>query len=353
MDAHIDEKYSQSTHGLLQFLSWTAPIVFVFSLIYGALYIALQDINIGLIGLIIFLFSCITWVSRYNLQKNNTAQAIALFSAGQLIAAICVVIIQPHLLPALILVPLLSIAAALPYIKGEFIKLLTIASWIILIIITASGLILGDPASTAVYDKYLLFGLIAATSGLIMLLLWQFSNRLNNALDTMYAARKELANSNQALADNNAQLAEKINEQEKLLQLVATLEVPVIQLSNGILLAPLVGHIDSRRATLLTNRLLQRANQQHAAMVIIDITGIPLMDTMVAQLIVELTQALRLLGCKIALCGISAEVAITLTNLGISLKDIMTVRGPQEAIDMYQRSKAESNSASYLMVGRN
>jgi anti-anti-sigma regulatory factor len=71
--------------------------------------------------------------------------------------------------------------------------------------------------------------------------------------------------------------------------------------------------------------------------VIIDIAGVPLMDTMVAQLLVEMSMALRLLGCQIALCGITAQVAMTLTTLGVGLSGVTTVRNPHEAITQFRR----------------
>jgi anti-anti-sigma factor len=130
----------------------------------------------------------------------------------------------------------------------------------------------------------------------------------------------------------NAQLNEQIDQQKQLLELVATLETSVVPLADGILFAPIVGHLDSRRAQAITTRLLEESNQQRARMVILDVGGVAVMDTAVAGALLNTARSLRLLGCEVTLSGISANVALTLTQLGIALEDIRTVRSPQEAL---------------------
>lgn len=136
----------------------------------------------------------------------------------------------------------------------------------------------------------------------------------------------------QALTRATEQQAAQLDQQRKLLDLVATLETPAITLAAGVLLMPVVGHLDQRRAQLLTSRLLQAAHDQRSRLVIIDVAALSLVDTGVAQALLSAAQALRLLGCSVALSGISGEMATTLTHLGIALTDISTVRSPQEAL---------------------
>ncbi|MFL5805204.1 MAG: STAS domain-containing protein [Roseiflexaceae bacterium] len=327
-----DEEYIQQAR-LQQFFLWTAISSFCFILLYGVLFVVFNDMLAGLMSVVGFSFGCVLLLARRMVYHGQVVRSVLLCSGGLLIAALIFVVAQPSLYPILDLVPLLALAVALPYIPRSAVLRLAIACWLTVVVITLLGLFIDfQGAPRPAYMNLLLSGMIAATAALILLLLWQFSSRLNDTLATVRGSREALAASNQALAENNLQLETKVIEQDKLLELVSTLEVPVIDLSDGILLAPIVGHIDSRRATVLTARLLNDADQHRARLVIIDITGVPLMDTMVAQLLVETTAALRLLGCKIALCGISAQVATTLTTLGISLSDVTTVRGPQEAI---------------------
>src|SRR5262249_601712 len=95
---------------------------------------------------------------------------------------------------------------------------------------------------------------------------------------------------------------------------------------------PIVGHIDARRAEVLTNRLLQDVSTQRARLVVLDISGVTVMDTSIARALMNTTQAIRLLGCDVTLSGISAAIAITLIHLGINLDGITTARSPQEAL---------------------
>ncbi len=144
----------------------------------------------------------------------------------------------------------------------------------------------------------------------------------------------------QELAEANELMTEQLDQQSPLLDLVVTLETPVVPLAEGMLLAPLVGHMDSRRAEMLTKRLLQEASTQRARLVVLDIAGVSIVDTAVAKSLLQTVQALRLLGCEVILSGISASVAMALIHLGVSLEDVRTVRSPQEALAQYLGSAA-------------
>ncbi|NTV62408.1 MAG: STAS domain-containing protein, partial [Oscillochloris sp.] len=148
-------------------------------------------------------------------------------------------------------------------------------------------------------------------------------------------ARKALAQSElqaQELARKAHELEAQNTQQRQLLDLVTTLETPVVSLAEGVLLAPIVGHLDSRRAGDLTRRLLSDVSAQHARMVILDIGGVPTVDTAVAQSLLRAIQAVRLLGCEVTVTGISASVAATMTQLGINMAGVRTARAPQEVL---------------------
>jgi anti-anti-sigma regulatory factor len=134
------------------------------------------------------------------------------------------------------------------------------------------------------------------------------------------------------LADANLRQEQQLAQQQQLLDLVASLETPATQLADGVLFVPIVGHLDSGRAQSLTARLLQDAHDRSARMVLLDITGVSIVDTAVAQAILQTAQALRLLGCEVFLSGVSANVASTLVQLGVGLEGITIVRDPQEAL---------------------
>jgi anti-anti-sigma regulatory factor len=126
-------------------------------------------------------------------------------------------------------------------------------------------------------------------------------------------------------------------------ELVATLETPTVAVAEGVLLAPIVGTIDSTRAQQITTRLLQDISAQRVQMLIIDIAGVTLVDTAVAKALIQTIQSVRLLGCAVVLTGITASVATTLTHLGIALDGVQTLRSPQDVLMTLAGPHAQMN----------
>jgi anti-anti-sigma regulatory factor len=142
------------------------------------------------------------------------------------------------------------------------------------------------------------------------------------------------------LAEANELMETQLDQQQQLLDLVATLETPAVQVAEGVLLVPVIGHIDNRRAQSLTQKLLQEVYAQRARFVIFDVAGVAVMDTTVAHAVLNTMRAIRLLGCVVILSGISADVAMALTHLGVNLDEMRTVRTPQEALVSIVESRA-------------
>jgi len=172
----------------------------------------------------------------------------------------------------------------------------------------------------------------------LLVIIWLLSDRLLAISDAAVALADKRAaeaeNARQRAEEAQSTIAQQYAEQQRLLDLVSVLETPVIAIAEGVLLAPIVGHLDSRRAGQLTQRLLDAVYAQRARAVIIDIAGVPLVDTQVAQLLIRTAQSIRLLGSHVALTGISSETAMTLSSLGMRLEEMQTMRNPQEAIQM-------------------
>jgi len=154
------------------------------------------------------------------------------------------------------------------------------------------------------------------------------ANRAERALARVEQQARELAEANDLMA-------EQLDQQQQLLDLVTTLETPAIALADGVLLAPVVGALDSRRTQSLTSRLLEEVSRQRARLVVLDIAGMTSVDTAVARALLDATQAVRLLGCDVILSGISAAVATTLTHLNINLDEIKTARSPHDALQQH------------------
>lgn len=125
------------------------------------------------------------------------------------------------------------------------------------------------------------------------------------------------------------QATSEINSQREMIESLST---PVVQVWEGILAMPLVGSIDSRRATRIMEGLLATIAERKAGCVIIDITGVPIVDTQVAQYLIQSAQASRLLGCEVALVGIGADMAQTLVQLGVDFRTLNTLVNLQAGI---------------------
>ncbi len=143
----------------------------------------------------------------------------------------------------------------------------------------------------------------------------------------------------QALAAQADSLAEQNRRQQRLLELVATLETPTVALADGVLLAPLVGHLDGQRAAALTQRLLHTVHEQRARMVLLDIAGVVEVDDEVASALIRTARAVRLLGCEVTITGISSAVATTLARRSAALEGIATARAPQEVLEAFLRAR--------------
>ncbi|MGQ9628164.1 MAG: cache domain-containing protein [Anaerolineae bacterium] len=121
--------------------------------------------------------------------------------------------------------------------------------------------------------------------------------------------------------------------QARLLETVHALSSPTIPLYEGIVVLPLVGHIDTARAQQIMEELLNGISYHKARVAILDITGVAVVDTKVAQHLLQAAQATRLLGCQVVLVGVRPEVAQTLVELGIDMADVVTCRNLQAGLE--------------------
>ncbi|NOK63859.1 MAG: STAS domain-containing protein [Chloroflexi bacterium AL-W] len=150
------------------------------------------------------------------------------------------------------------------------------------------------------------------------------------------AARAEAEARTREIEEATEQIEVRFDEQKSLLELVSTLETPVVPLADGLLLAPIIGHVDSRRAEAMTERLLHAVHNQRAQTIVIDITGVTVFGQEVVEALSETVRSLRLLGTDVVICGMRAEIASSMARLEITLDDnVKFVRTPQEALERY------------------
>ena len=111
-----------------------------------------------------------------------------------------------------------------------------------------------------------------------------------------------------------------VRQQEEMLEL----STPVVTLWDGIVALPLIGTLDSARTQVVMESLLQAIVQTNSRFAIIDITGVPTVDTLVAQHLLKTITAARLMGAECILSGIRPQIAQTIVHLGINLQDVIT-----------------------------
>ncbi|QXE02234.1 RsbT co-antagonist protein RsbRA [Terribacillus sp. DMT04] len=126
------------------------------------------------------------------------------------------------------------------------------------------------------------------------------------------------------------------------------LSAPLIPVMENITVMPLIGTIDTERAKFIMENLLDGVIKHHAEVVLIDITGVPVVDTMVAHHIIQAAEAVRLVGSTCILVGIRPEIAQTIVNLGIDLSKFPTKsslrKGFTAALEMTNQMIVQTNS---------
>ncbi len=126
-----------------------------------------------------------------------------------------------------------------------------------------------------------------------------------------------------------------IREQQEAIRVLST---PVLQVRERLLILPIIGVIDPQRARQLTEQLLRGIRMNRAKVVVIDITGVPVMDETVANHLVQTVEAARLLGATVIITGLSPEIAQTLVTIGVDLGKMNTVGDLQGGIEEAERA---------------
>jgi rsbT co-antagonist protein RsbR len=112
-----------------------------------------------------------------------------------------------------------------------------------------------------------------------------------------------------------------------------------VRLWDGVLALPLIGTLDSERTQVVMENLLQKIVETGSAIAIIDITGVPIVDTLVAQHLLKTVAAARLMGADCIISGIRPQIAQTIVHLGVDLKDVITKATLSDALSIaFQRT---------------
>jgi DNA-binding LacI/PurR family transcriptional regulator/anti-anti-sigma regulatory factor len=164
------------------------------------------------------------------------------------------------------------------------------------------------------------------------------SSMLGTALDCS-ALLSETAQQQAELREQQATLRLAYERERALASTVRELGCPVIPLLDGVLLIPLIGAVDSERAQQIIKMVLGAVSQERATAVLIDVTGVPLIDTQVAGALVKMAQMIGLLGARAMLVGVRPEIAQSIVGLGVDLAQLATCPTLASAIRLLQHQQ--------------
>lgn len=137
------------------------------------------------------------------------------------------------------------------------------------------------------------------------------------------------------------ELEEKLRTIEQQRMAIRELSTPIIEVWSGVLCLPVVGVMDTTRSAEMTETLLNAIASTRARCVIVDITGIEVMDTATADHFLRMARAIRLLGAECVLTGIKPGIAQTIVQMGVDLAGVVTRRTLRDALSAYVRTSAE------------
>lgn len=151
----------------------------------------------------------------------------------------------------------------------------------------------------------------------------QANVQLEKQVEARTAQLRARAEEQEKLMAEQAALLKQLEEQQ---QTIVSLSVPVIPVSATTAVVPLIGTMDSERLQLVQKQAMRALEEMSVRRVVLDITGVPVVDSEVAEGILKVVQMARLLGTEVALVGIRPEVAQAMVSLGIDFQDLRTYR---------------------------
>jgi rsbT co-antagonist protein RsbR len=285
------------------------------------------------------------------LRRVQLANAALSIGAAILIYSTLNILLYPNALLRVVSQPLLAVGVAVAYVDSRRLRLLSIAAWLtaVLVVLLSNGALLSDEPIVDVVA-------LCAANAIVLLVLNVFHIRMSETLAQTRTANAALRDSQAALegqvADRTASLQHALDdlqvraeEQARLLDetnqqraTIRALSLPVLPVNETTLAIPLVGALDAERLRDLQEQTLRAIERSGARRLVLDITGIPAVDDQVAQGIVQVAQAVQLMGARVILAGIRPEVAQALVSLDADLDDLETAATLQEGIDGARRA---------------
>ena len=157
-------------------------------------------------------------------------------------------------------------------------------------------------------------------------------SKLNRILDAYEPAANRIANT---VAVGFVQQRERVIREQQ--EAIRELSTPVLRVRERLLILPIIGLIDPQRARQLTEQLLRGIRENRGKVAVMDITGVPVIDSAIANRLVQTVEAARLLGATVIVTGLSPEIAQTLVTIGVDLSKMNTVGDLQGGIELAER----------------
>lgn len=346
-----DHNKAIQTARLRQALGWLIPMAFGSALLYGAMSAIFALPMVALLAVIMVIESLIMAWLRWLIGHISLEIIALLLTTNIIIAILCIGILLPILFGPLAVALIMSITLALPYLESRRLLWVSLLAWLagLLLAVFSRYLVLFDPLPLQASNILVIFG-TGLAAGASLLLLWQYHRRLTDALAQTQAANTvlqdvqaglelQIGQRTGALQDVLREVEARAATQEQLLvenqrqrEVIRQLSVPVLPIDATTLVMPLVGTLDSARLQTVQQQALHSIERQRARRLLLDITGVPIVDDEVAQGLMGVVQAARLLGAQVALVGIRPEVAQAIVGLGVHLGDIMTFSDLQSGL---------------------
>jgi rsbT co-antagonist protein RsbR len=277
------------------------------------------------------------------LRRVGIVAGVVVAGVTLMLAVAFVAVAAPTFLPVMVLIPPLLVAAFLPYLDSRAVLRMIGGALIFeLLLVLLPHLILVELSMPDEVETILVPLMLPFVCAALLAMLWQFHRQLTSLLgqakqanaalkqaqisleDQVSARTAELSSALGEIEARAAQQSRLLEEVEQQREAIRELSVPMLPVAHDTFVLPLVGALDSARISQFHAQTLSTLERTRTRQLLIDVTGVLVIDTLVAKGIIQTIQAARLLGTESALVGIRPEVAQTIVGLGIDLSAIHT-----------------------------
>ncbi|WP_054535171.1 STAS domain-containing protein [Herpetosiphon geysericola] len=185
----------------------------------------------------------------------------------------------------------------------------------------------------AAVDNLVAYGLIVAAMVLIRTINETNLLALRETISKSDGEQRRIKAQSTLMRNQADALLKQNQEQQRLFTLVETLETPAVTIAANVLLAPLVGALDTKRIEHIQKRLLATIHRQRTRLLILDMAGVRELANDAAEHVLLMIQAIRLLGCDVTVTSASAEIAMQFGDLGVDRELFKTAQTPQIALE--------------------